>query len=268
MAQSTRSQKKELDKYDVYTRMVQSPEYDARFLRSLYRRLRGSYPLVLREDFCGTHALSRAWVRLKADNRAVGVDIDSEPLAYGLLRNKIELTPEQRRRLAAKQGDVLKHPLAKADIACAFNFSYFCMLTRQQLLKYCTRVKSSLKADGIFVLDIFGGPEHGEASCETRRRAGMTYQFEQEFFDPISNRARFYLHFKRDGERANKKAFSYDWRMWSIPEVRDVLLDAGFSKTIVLWEGTGKNGRGNGLYSKRSKGEACQAWTAYIVALA
>jgi SAM-dependent methyltransferase len=267
MARMSRARRAEFDKYDVYTKMVQSPEYDAKYLRSLYKRFRGKYPEVLREDFCGTHALSREWVKLRSGNHAVGVDIDPEPITYGLQRNKIELTAEQKKRLVVTRGNVLTSPLSKADLVCAFNFSYFCLLTRQELLKYCKRVKASLKPGGIFVLDIFGGPEHGGPSCETRRTSGVTYKFEQDLFDPISNRARFHIHFKRAGERAHKKAFTYNWRMWSIPEVRDILMDAGFSETLVLWEGTGKNGRGNGIYSKRDKGESCEAWTAHIVGL-
>jgi SAM-dependent methyltransferase len=265
MTQVSSSRRATFDKYAVYTQVVQSPEHDARFLHSLYRRLVGKAPLVLREDFCGTHALSRAWVELRRDTQAVGIDIDREPLRYGTTRDKAELTPEQRTRLVAKHGNVLTSPLSKADIACAFNFSYFCFQTREQLLRYCKRVRASLKKDGIFVLDIFGGPQHGEPSCDSRRSGNVAYQFEQEFFDPISRKTRFHLHFKVGRDRLRKRVFSYDWRMWSIPEVREILRDAGFSETLVYWEGTGRNGRGNGQYSPRDRGESCQVWTAYIV---
>jgi hypothetical protein len=115
------------------------------------------------------------------------------------------------------------------------------------------------------VLDIFGGPQHGEPSCDSRRSGNVAYQFEQEFFDPISRKTRFHLHFKVGRDRLRKRVFSYDWRMWSIPEVREILRDAGFSETLVYWEGTGRNGRGNGQYSPRDRGESCQVWTAYIV---
>jgi len=253
------------DKYDVYTEVVQSPEHDAKFLRTLYRKLAGKDPVTLREDFCGTHALAHAWVKLGPHMQAVGIDIDREPLAYGLKRDEAKLTAAQRTRLIAKQGNVLTTRLPRADVACAFNFSYFCFKTREQLLRYFRQVRTSLNARGIFVLDIFGGPQHGEPSCDTRRFGKVRYQFEQESFDPISNRALFHLNFQRDGERMRKRVFSYDWRMWSIPEVRDILRDAGFSETLVYWEGTGRNGRGNGKYSRRDKGESCEVWTAYVI---
>ena len=53
--------------------------------------------------------------------------------------------------------------------------------------------------------------------------------------------------------------------MWSIPELRDILLEAGFVKTHVYWEGTTKDGEGDGIYTRTEKGESCPSWTAYIV---
>ena len=255
------------DKYQVYTEAVQSPEYDAKFLKTLYVKLVGRQPVTLREDFCGTHALARAWVDLSKDFKAVGVEIDPEPIKYGKERDKLELSPEKLARLKVLRRNVLSAGLPKADLICAFNFSYFCFHSRALLLQYFKRVRSSLNRDGFFILDIFGGTQHGAPSCDTKRLPGMRYEFEQEFFDPISNSTRFYLNFYPRGQKARKRAFSYDWRMWSIPEVRDVLIDAGFKTTKVYWEGTARDGRGSGLYHPREKGESCQVWTAYIVAI-
>jgi hypothetical protein len=53
--------------------------------------------------------------------------------------------------------------------------------------------------------------------------------------------------------------------MWSIPEVRDVMLDAGFDDVAVYWEGTGRNGRGSGKFHRRERGESCSIWVAYVV---
>ena len=69
---ATSKVKPKFDKYQVYTEAVQSPEHDAKFLRSLYLKLVGRLPVTLREDFCGTHALSRAWVELSKDFEAIG----------------------------------------------------------------------------------------------------------------------------------------------------------------------------------------------------
>lgn len=261
------SRPKKFDKYAVYTTAVQSPEYDVKFLRSSYRELVGKDPRVLREDFCGAHALARAWIRLGADMRASGIDIDPEPLEYGAKRCEQELTPAQRGRLDIREGDVLTSRLARAEVVCAFNFSYFCFHTRETLVRYFTRVRKSLAPQGIFVVDAFGGPECEEPSMDTRRLAGLKYYFEQEYFDPITNRTRYHIHFQLRGERMRKRVFSYDWRMWSIPEIRDAMLDAGFKDAVVYWEGTRRDGRGSGRYYRREKGESCRVWTAYIVGL-
>ena len=53
-----------LDKYSLYSRAVQQPDVDVRFLRELYRELKGKTPKVLREDFCGTFSVCCEWVKL------------------------------------------------------------------------------------------------------------------------------------------------------------------------------------------------------------
>ena len=81
----------------------------------------------------------------------------------------------------------------------------------------------------------------------------------------LNNRARFYIHFKTPGGQKNMRAFSYDWRMWTIPELRDLMIDAGFRDVLVYWEGTAADGSGNGKYHRRKTGDSSQAWIAYIV---
>jgi hypothetical protein len=44
-----------------------------------------------------------------------------------------------------------------------------------------------------------------------------------------------------------------------------MLSEAGF-RPAVYWEGTGKDGHGNGIFSKTTRGEADASWIAYIVA--
>ena len=89
--------------------------------------------------------------------------------------------------------------------------------------------------------------------------------WDQSSFDPMSHYAQFDIHFKLKREKKRCKVFSYDWRMWSIPELRELLLEAGFVKTHVYWEGTTKDGEGDGIYTRTEKGESCPSWTAYIV---
>lgn len=62
-----------------------------------------------------------------------------------------------------------------------------------------------------------------------------------------------------------KDVFTYDWRMWSISELREIMDEVGFKETKVYWEGTNRLGGGNGVFSEVEKGEACLSWIAYIV---
>lgn len=255
----------DFDKHAAYALAVQSPQEDARFLRRVYQELSGKAPVTLREDFCGTFALCCAWVKLAAQNRAWGLDIDPDPLGYGACHYLPGLTTEQRSRLNIRKLDVMSPRAPKADIICAFNFSYFIFQRRNTLVSYFERCRRRLNPKGVFVVDIFGGPHHGHPCVDSKRLPGMKYFFEQSEFDPITNKTRFHLSFQPKGRRKLSRVFSYDWRMYSIPEIRDAMLDAGFKDTVVYWEGTARNGRGSGVFHRRNHGEPCQVWVAYIV---
>ena len=64
------------DPHDLYERAVQDPKTDAKTLAKFYRQFRGKKPASLREDFCGTAALSvarimaRYGVRRTPDSRS------------------------------------------------------------------------------------------------------------------------------------------------------------------------------------------------------
>ena len=74
-----------------------------------------------------------------------------------------------------------------------------------------------------------------------------------------------YIHFKfKDGSKL-KRAFSYAWRLWTAPEIRDLLLEAGFATVTVYWEGEDEDGEGDGVFTPNDTGEADLAWIAYIV---
>ena len=253
------------DKYAAYGQAVQYPQHEARFLRLLYRNLNKAEPTILREDFCGTFALCCEWVKLGAEKQAVGLDIDPEPIEYGKKNYLPKLTSDQQRRVKTLERDVLGKISTKADIICALNFSYFAFHERATLVKYFKSCYRTVKPGGLFIVDAFGGPQHGEPSVDTKKIPGMTYYFEQENFDPINNLTRFSIHFKPNKSKVRRRAFTYDWRMWSIPEIRDVMLDAGFKDVKVYWEGTARNGRGSGEFYPRNRGESCQVWVAYVV---
>ncbi len=113
---------------------------------------------------------------------------------------------------------------------------------------------------------MFGGSESMEETKEKTKHKGFTYIWHQAEFHPVTHYMRCHIHFKfPDGSRI-KKAFTYEWRLWTAPEIRELLLEAGFRKATVYWEGEDEDGEGNGEFTPDEKGEADLAWIAYVVA--
>jgi hypothetical protein len=77
---------------------------------------------------------------------------------------------------------------------------------------------------------------------------------------------RCHIHFKFPDGSKIKKAFTYEWRIWSLPEIRELLLEAGFKSARIYWEGEDEDGEGNGEFTETETGDADLAWVSYIVA--
>ncbi|MEQ1876497.1 MAG: class I SAM-dependent methyltransferase [Bdellovibrionia bacterium] len=253
------------DKYSYYLKAVQSPDTDAEFLMRVYKESRGRRPTMLREDFCGTFAISCEWVKLHPKLMAFGVDLDSEPLQYGKEHYLSKLTASQADRLDVYQSDVLNPDLPSTDIVAVFNFSCYIFKQRETMLGYFKNCYKSLNPGGVFVVDAFGGPMCEEPNVDKVNHRGFTYYWDQHSFDPITRYATYFIHFKRKGEAKRPRLFRYDWRMWTLPELRDLMREAGFKSTHVYWEGSTRRGAGNGVFKRREKGEVCGAWIAYVV---
>lgn len=263
----TSSIPEKFDKYDYYIRAVQSPDNDVTFFRKVYRDSRKKEALSLREDFCGTFIVCQEWVRKSSSHRAVGVDLDKEPIDYGRLLAVKNLSAAQASRVNIINGNVLSPRLPKTDLVVALNFSYFLFKERHELKRYFRNVYKTLKGDGVFLLDCFGGMNCYQPNVEQTKFKDYTYYWDQDTYDPVNNHAKFYIHFKPKGRRKVEKVFSYDWRLWTIPEIREVLAEAGFKKSHVYWEGTTKSGEGDGHFKRTEVGEDdCASWIAYISA--
>jgi hypothetical protein len=147
------------------------------------------------------------------------------------------------------------------------NFSYFLFLHREDLLEYFRSVHAGLVDDGIFFLDAYGGYDAPREIEEERECEGFTYAWEQASFNPIDSLMTCHIHFRFPDGSALEKAFSYYWRLWTLPEIRELLVEAGFSDVAVYWEGTDKkNNEGNGIYAPATVGDADPGWVCYIVA--
>ena len=255
------------DRHELYQRSVQAPETDAAFYARWFRKYTGRDLRVLREDFCGTAVLACHHVKRHPDNRAIGVDLDGPTLAWGR-RHNVErlLDAEQRQRLSLLQKNVLDVRSPKADAILALNFSYSVFKTRRALGDYVKNCHRALKPGGILFLDAWGGPDVLKQQTDRTRQKGFTYLWEQRRYDPISHEITCAIHFEFPDGTKLKDAFVYDWRLWTLAELRELFEEAGFEDVHVLWEGTDqKTGGGNGVFRRKERGDMDEAWISIVV---
>jgi len=256
------------EKYRLYETAVQCYESDIEFLKENYKKIYDKEPLTLREDFGGTGALACSWVKEGPKHLAWGVDIDPEPMNYGTEHHYSKLTAEEKERMKYLEGNVLDSRDFKADVVVAFNFSYFIFKKRKQLLEYFTKVREGLNDQGAFFIDLFGGTEARAELVEETEHDDFTYFWDCDEYNPITEECQYYIHFKTHKDNIkHEKVFSYDWRMWGIAELREIMEDAGFSKTIAFWEGDDGDGGGDGVFYRAENAENCESWVTYICAL-
>jgi len=252
------------DPHVLYQESVQDAETEAAFLSRVFKKLSGRPAESLREDFCGTALLCAEWLK-KKDRTAVGIDLDPDVLAWGTKHN---LSPigEPGNRLTLRRQDVRDRCPGRFDVTVALNFSYFVFRTRDDLRRYFASVRRSMAKDGLFFVDAYGGYDSFCPMREPRKLKGFTYVWDQNKIDPISNGVVNYIHFEfPDGSKLNR-AFTYEWRLWTLPEIRELLAEAGFSRTTVWWEDGDEEGEGTGVFRQRDRVGQEAAWVAYVVA--
>ena len=265
-AKKKKTQAQLADRHALYERSVQDPQTDAATLGRLYKRVRKRSAKLMREDFCGTGSLSAAWVKGGKERRAYGVDLDRPTLDWGLKHNVEVLAPGASARIELVEGNVLTQRGPKADITCALNFSYCCLKDRASLVAYFKNVRKNLARGGIFVMDVLGGSETMGPDENRHDLGGFTYRWKQHFFDPLTHDFRCTISFFFDDGSKISPAFVYDWRLWTMPELCDALLEAGFSTTHRLWEKTDNKGNGTGEFDEPKRVENQASWWTYVIA--
>ncbi|UYV13634.1 MAG: class I SAM-dependent methyltransferase [Phycisphaera sp.] len=220
---------------DLYELCVQSP----RHVVDLVRAIHGDEPTLLGEDFAGSGAVSRAWVGQSGRHRAWCVDRDAETLSRCDGADRIE----------TRVGDVMDEP-ASVDAIWVGNFSVGYHHDRASLLAYLKHVRARLKPGGVFVCDTYGGetaytigevhrfhPLPAEHAPDGKGGWRVRYTWEQREANPLTGMVTNALHFRieRAGfiDAEHIDAFVYHWRLWSVPELRDALLEAGFASSAV-----------------------------------
>ncbi len=271
------------DRHICYEASVQCVEAEIDFVTETFEKVRSRPLRILREDFCGTANTSCEFVSRHAENRAIGVDLDEPTLQWGRDHKLSELDEAARSRVELRNENVLSVETEPVDAILAMNFSYFIFQQRDLLRSYFAKCRDALKEDGVLFLDCFGGHESYAETEDEREiesdggktrigidaysKDGFTYIWDQHKYNPITGEMVCKIHFHFPDKSKIKNAFTYVWRMWTLPELREILSEAGFSQVDVYWEGTDEDtGEGNGEYSATLEGEADPAWVAYIVA--
>jgi SAM-dependent methyltransferase len=265
------------DRHYLYSAAVQSPEADLGFFRRVWRKRYGGSFRLFREDFCGTAVMAHDWVRRGEDHRAWGIDLDSRTLRWARERYTPVLGAAAS-RLQLVHGDVLEARVPRVDVVAVLNFSYCVFKERQRLGRYFRQVRRGLRPGGLFFIDVWGGfdtlreeTEKRRVSAETAfdktRLPAFTYVWEQARFNPVDHHILCHIHFElRDGSRL-RRAFSYDWRLWMLPELVELLGEAGFAGTEVYVEGWDEEANeSDGIFRRKSYFENQEGWVAYLVA--
>lgn len=215
------------DKHDLYELCVQSPKD----LVPLVRAIHGGNPYSLGEDFSGTAALSHLWVEREGCT-AVAVDLDEAALGFR----------GQHERITKHHCDV--HEASDpVDVLFVGNFSIGYLHTRAELIAYLRHARARLAdSNGVFICDTYGG-ETAYTLGAVHRAHTMPggklcrYTWEQHEADPTTGMVTNLIHFRieRAGviEEELFDAFVYEWRLWSITELRDAVIESGFSRTDV-----------------------------------
>lgn len=253
------------DRHELYQLSVQAPDTEVDFITRTFRKEFGRKPLSMREDFCGTALLCSAWVKGSRERTATGVDICGDTLAWGKEHNILPLG-DAAARVTLLQQDVRDATRARFDVVNALNFSYWVFRTRDELRHYFSCVHKALAKEGMFLLDAYGGWEAQEPMLESRAiPAGFTYVWDQDSFDPIGHSIVNHIHFEfKDGTKL-ERAFTYEWRYWTLPEIQELLREAGFSDVRVYWDTSEDNDVER--YRVRSRADNQPGWLAYLVAV-
>ena len=267
------------DRYRLYQLSVQGTDADCDFFEQAYREAFDAKPHRLWEDFAGAFAVCCAWVRRGKKRTAVAVDLDPEPLAWGRGNNLTDLPAKKRGRVEALEGNCLDASLSEgrppADVVAAQNFSFWVFKTRAEVVAYFRVALGRLGGRGVLVLDMMGGTDCTlEENVDERAVEGadepvgtFTYLWEQVSFNPITHDATFRIGFRfRDGSSI-PTAFAYDWRFWGIPEVVEMLAEAGFDDSRVYWSEEDGDGRDTGRWVQATDARQDPAWLAYVVGI-
>lgn len=281
-----------LDPLACYQRTVLSAGHEAAMCAAAYAafdtpslpgapRQPRSAPSVLREDFAGTADIAASWIAAAPHRAAWAIELDRATHDWSTVHTAPRLPDALRGRLSLVHGDSADVGLLEssedparaavplADVVCALNFSYSVFHTPAALRAYFEAALLGLEPGGVLLLDVLGGPDRERVGLETSTTKGaLSYTWTQEAYAPNTRRVRCALSFAHaDGRRADR-AFVYDWRLWRVHELQDLLAAAGFSKIHIWWEQRDQTGQPTGSYRRVAHPLQEPAYVCYLAAQA
>ena len=272
MAKSKKTLADKADKFSCYQKSVQSPDHEVEFFEQAYRDVFKKKPYSLREDFCGTFAVCCNWVATSPKRTALGVDLCPETLDWGRENNLSKLPSGQQKRVRLLEQDVRKLNRPRVDVLAAQNFSFWIFKTRAEVVAYFKAAFKNMNEQGVMVMDMMGGGDcliegHVDKRTIKKGKRGFKYLWEQVSHNPVNHDASFAISFKfKDGSKL-KRAFEYHWRFWTLPEVREMLAEAGFAESYVYFEEEDEDGEDTGEWNRRTVSPSAPCWIAYVVAV-
>ena len=258
---------KNANPFELYEKSVQNVDFEVEFIDKIYKKYTKKKCLTIREDFCASAKISQAWVKSHSGKKAIAVDLDDTILNYARSECKNSLSDEEMTRIKILKGNSQSKITPKVDCVSAFNFSYWVFKKRIDLIKYFKNAYKNLKPNGLIMLDAFGGYDAHQELEERTNYRDFTYCWDQHSFNPITNDITCYIHFEFKDGSSLKKAFEYNWRLWSLPEIRECLFEAGFKRVDYYMQGWDeKKDEETEEFYKMTKCDADPGWLAYIIA--
>ena len=251
----------------LYEESVQCPEFEVNFIKKLFKRYYNKKCISLREDFCASALISAEWVKDNINNTSLSIDLDKRMISAAKKTAATLLNENQLSRMKIRYGDSSKYKGSKVDCILATNFSYFVFKDRQRLIKYFSNAYNQIEKRGLFMLDAFGGYEAHQLLEERTKHKNFTYVWDQSSFNPITHEIQCYIHFEFPDKTKKNRAFSYNWRLWTLPEIQECLKEAGFRYIDIYMQGwDDKKDEETENFYKVKKCDADPAWVAYLVA--
>ena len=262
----------------LYEAAVQNVDTDLDFGVRVFKRLHNKLPERIREDFCGTAKLAAHWVKRRKCNRAWGVDLHAPTLDWGKTHHLNALPREAQQRLSLICDDVLHAKTPPVDLCFALNFSFCIFKERALLRRYFKAAHRNLRSGGMLVLDIYGGTESVREKCDDIREIpgfttpeGMAipdfeYIWDQVCYNPINHHTQCQIHFNVPGWPAVKSAFRYDWRLWTLPEISEIMAGRFCIQQVYLHD-FDDEGESDEIFRRRKNYKTVEGWVAYVVGI-